>query len=95
MTSTATRPEKYAEMDRTIFALRNMLAKEVKGNELNLAEALSCVVHVLTSILVSAYSSDEDREATLSLLPGLVRTYTPSWQRMYAEFRNQNDLNKQ
>lgn len=80
---TQTRPEKNEAMTRAAHAARNALAKAAREEGLNIAEAMNASAHVMSALLVGAYSTARDREIVLSAMPDIVRAYFPQWEAIY------------
>ncbi len=77
---TITREEKALDMQHLAYALLETMARKVVESELNHAEAINAVAHVLASILAGAYHTDKDRQIVLSAFPDVVDQYIPQWE---------------
>lgn len=83
---TQNRPEMDGSMTEMVQAMRDGMTSIVIRDQLNIAEAVNAIAHVLASVLVGAYS-DKEREVVVSTFPDVVRAYFPQWEKIYDGYR--------
>jgi hypothetical protein len=83
MSLTHTRPEKSQAMSELVYAIREAVVGPAREDDLSIAEVLHAYAHVFASILVGAYKT-KNREVILAMLPDMVRSHFPQWEKIYA-----------